>query len=266
MRFTTWMAAGGMVAMSLVSGCTNTQKGAAIGGAVGAGTGAIWANQTPTMNSLNGAAVGLAAGGLTGALVGDALDEVNAQDRKDEQRVQIGSLNGQLSAKDAELDNMKNELDRLRAELAKKPQMAAQPEVKIESKDGTIRFTILNEILYDSGKAELKKEGLATLDSVIELIQKEFPDRRIMVEGHTDADPIKVSNWKTNWELSSARSLAVVHYLMTEKNLAGDKLASAAFGEFKPVAANDTNENKRQNRRAVIVVMPPDSNIIVDRK
>jgi len=255
------------VAAVITSGCTSAQKGAAIGGVLGAGTGAIWANQTSaSINSIEGAGIGLAAGGLVGALAGDALDEMNRENKLAERDAQIASLNTELTGKDNSLSDLRSEVERLKAELAKKPELVQQPEIKVDTVDGTIRFTILNEVLFDPGKAKLKDAGLSSVDSVLSVINAQYPDRKIIIEGHTDADPIKQSTWKSNWELSAGRSLAVVHYLIDVKKFNPAQLSAQAFGEFRPVAANDTAEGKLQNRRAVIVVMPPESKIIVDRQ
>ncbi len=267
MRWTaTWVVCS-VLAAGLLTGCTMTQKGAAIGGAVGAGAGAFWANQMPSAaidGPYTGAGVGLAAGGLAGALIGDALDETKNKDREDDLSTKVGALQGELAGKDKTVGDLQGELDRLKAELAKKPEVVK--DVLVEVKDGQIRFTILNEVLFDAGKAELREDGLNTLNEVLDLVKKDFPDRRLMVEGHTDNDPIKASGWKSNWELSAARSLAVVHYMMDKKDVAGDKVEASACGEFRPVSPNDTAANKKLNRRAVIVVMPPQSDIVVDRK
>jgi len=254
-----WLMAGTLAATVLASGCTSAQKGAAAGGAIGATSGAIWANNCGKLDSWEGAGVGLATGGLIGALIGDGWDYYQNKQKDDAQGVQIAALQGDLAGKDRTLADLQAELDKLRGELSQKP-------VSVESKDGTIRFTILNEVLYDAGKAELRPAGLAALDSVLDVIQKEYPGRAIIVEGHTDSDPIKSSGWKSNWELSAARSLTVVHYFVEKKGVAPEQLSAAAFGEFKPAAANDTTANKRLNRRAVIVVMPDAKNIQVDRQ
>lgn len=264
MRWMNVLLMSGFAVTLLAAGCTTTQQGAAVGGAAGATVGGIWAHNAGLLDPAEGAFVGLAAGGLAGALVGDALDEMQSCRREQELQAQIGALEAQLQGKDVQMSGLQGELDRVRAELASKPAVAEA--VQVEVTDGTIRFTILNEVLFDSGKAELKGDGLATLDEVVELIQKEFPDRRVMVEGHTDADPIKVSGWASNWELSAARSLAVVHYMIDKKNAAPERVCAAAFGEFRPVASNDSAENKRLNRRAVLVVLPADSKIVVERK
>jgi chemotaxis protein MotB len=222
---------------------TPAQQGAVVGGAAGGGAGALWAQHAhdSTINSWQGAGAGLVAGALTGALIGDALDEY--------------AYDNGASSKDK--DALINDLQR---------QLAGLDNVKVESVNGQIRFTILNEVLFESGKAELKQSSKATLDSVMDIIQREYADRDITIEGHTDSDPIQKSKWKDNWELSYNRSIAVLYYLMNEKQIVPERLKAVACGESQPIVANDTNENKRLNRRAVIVVMPAKDSIIVEKK
>jgi chemotaxis protein MotB len=259
-----------LVAVVAASGCTNVQKGAAAGGAAGAGVGALWAANAGKLNTLEGAGVGMAAGGLVGALIGDALDETGGGGQEESMARRIAMLERDLADRDGELGRLQDELDRMRGQLATKPKTekieSQDGKFQVEQKNGQIRFTILNEVLFDSGKARLKPQGLATLDEVMEIVGENFADRSIMVEGHTDSDPIRRSKWRSNWELSSGRSLAVLHYLQQEKGMEPDRLSAAAFGEFRPVAPNDSRDGKRQNRRAVIVVQPPEENIVMVRK
>jgi chemotaxis protein MotB len=235
---------------------TPAQQGAIIGGAGGAGAGAIWVNNHhhPILSSWEGAAVGAVAGAATGALVGDALDEYaydNAAGLKDKE-AQINDLQRQLSAAEDELAKLRNQ--------------PGMENVQVESVNGQLRFTILNEVLFAPGKADLKDSSKTTLDSVLAAIQQDFADRDITVEGHTDSDPIQKSKWKDNWELSYNRSMAVLYYLMNEKQIAPERLKAVACGDSQPVVPNDTAENKRLNRRAVIVVMPAKDSIVVDKK
>src|SRR3989338_6456179 len=80
-------------------------------------------------------------------------------------------------------------------------------------------------------------------------------DFNIGIEGHPDPQPIKYSGWESNWELSSARALSVLHYL-EEKNISGRRMSADAYGEFHPVASNDTKDEMKMNRRVEIVVLP----------
>ena len=83
-----------------------------------------------------------------------------------------------------------------------------------------------------------------------------MPDLNIGIEGHTDNEPIEYSGWKSNWELSTARALSVLHYLADQEGIAPQRLSAVGYGEYKPVASNDTKEGRRLNRRVEIVILP----------
>ncbi|MFC1594414.1 flagellar motor protein MotB, partial [Candidatus Omnitrophota bacterium] len=78
----------------------------------------------------------------------------------------------------------------------------------------------------------------------------------IAVEGHTDNVPIRYSGWLSNWELSSARALSVLHFLIDEGGINPERLSANGYGEFHPVVSNDTPEGQQQNRRVEIVILP----------
>jgi chemotaxis protein MotB len=84
--------------------------------------------------------------------------------------------------------------------------------------------------------------------------------KRIQIEGHTDNDPIGgklMEKFPTNWELSTSRALAVVHFLQSEVGINALRLSGAGYGEYQPTALNDTAEGKAVNRRIEIVLLPP---------
>ena len=83
----------------------------------------------------------------------------------------------------------------------------------------------------------------------------EFPDRRFQVEGHTDDVPISTERFPSNWELSSARALAVVR-LLVEGGISPENVSGAAYGEYQPVASNDDRNGRARNRRIEIVMLP----------
>ena len=165
--------------------------------------------------------------------------------------------------KDAQINDLQRQLSDAEAKLRNQPGME---NVQVEAVNGQIRFTILNEVLFESGKAELKQSSKTTLDSVLAVIQQDYPDREVYVEGNTDSDPIQKSKWKDNWDLSYNRSIAVVYYFVNDKQIAPERLKAVACGEFHPVVPNDSSANKRLNRRAVIVVMPSKDAIVIDKK
>ncbi len=116
-------------------------------------------------------------------------------------------------------------------------------------------ITIPSEILFESGKAELKWEALRALADVAEQIKEKIKDEdgwQIRVEGHTDNVPIHNKKYSSNWDLSTARALSVVKFFMVHKYFKPDQLQAMGYGEFRPVAPNDTPENRRKNRRVEI--------------
>jgi chemotaxis protein MotB len=116
---------------------------------------------------------------------------------------------------------------------------------------------MVDAILFDSGKAEVKPEGQAILQKIVSIV-KDVKDRAIRVEGHTDNVPIigmLAKKYPTNWELSAARAINVARTLQ-EQGIDPAQLSTAAYGEYKPVAGNDTPEGKAKNRRIEIVLVP----------
>jgi chemotaxis protein MotB len=132
-------------------------------------------------------------------------------------------------------------------------------QVTISELQGKLTVNMVDAILFDSGRAEIKPEGLVVLGKVIEIL-KSVTDKSIRIEGHTDAMPIAGSltqRYPTNWELSAARAINVARYLQKQA-INPATLSAAGFGEFKPVADNATLEGRAKNRRIEIVLVPKD--------
>jgi chemotaxis protein MotB len=158
---------------------------------------------------------------------------------------------GELAQKaESDLARAKAELEqKLRAELA-------SGDMSLSMEDRGLVVTVLNKVLFDSGKAELKAGSRVSLEKVADVLKQKTGRHMIYIEGHTDTDPIVRSGWPSNWELSSARALAVVHYLVDEKGLNPKRIAGSAYGEFQSVASNQSTQGKSQNRRVEIVISP----------
>ena len=130
-------------------------------------------------------------------------------------------------------------------------------QVTISELKGKLTVNMLNAILFDSGKAEVKPEGLVVLQKVIDIL-KEVKDKAIRIEGHTDNVQITgelTRKYPTNWELSAARAINVTRYLQ-QQGIDPALLSAVAYGEFKPVAPNDSEEGKARNRRIEIMLVP----------
>lgn len=128
-------------------------------------------------------------------------------------------------------------------------------QVRLEMAEKGLVITFVAEVLFDSGKAQLKPGCYSSLNKVVEVLVNEAYDNDIGVEGHTDNEPIKYSRWTTNWELSAQRALSVLYYLES-KGISSSRLKAIGYGEYQPIESNDTEEGRQYNRRVEIVILP----------
>lgn len=144
------------------------------------------------------------------------------------------------------LEKMKNEI--------------SQGQVTISELKGKLTVNMVDAVLFDSGKAEVKPAGLGVLQKVIDIL-KNVKDKSIRIEGHTDNVQISGSlsrRYPTNWELSSARSINVTRYLQ-QQGIDPAVLSAVAYGEYHPVAKNDNDEGRAKNRRIEIILVPKEA-------
>ncbi len=126
-------------------------------------------------------------------------------------------------------------------------------DVTLDQSAGTITVTLSNSILFDAGKAGLKRTTNVELDHIESVLRDKYAGRQIDIVGHTDSDPIKKSKWKDNWELSAQRALAVVRYFV-KRGIPKDSIRAVGCGSGRPIAPNATRTGKAKNRRVEIVV------------
>lgn len=131
---------------------------------------------------------------------------------------------------------------------------AGNLDISVEEKG--IVVTVLDRVLFDPGRVELKASAMETLNKVADVLNAEAADHIVYVEGHTDDIPIRHSTWRSNWELSTARATEVIHYFVDYKNVNPVRLAATGYGEFQPVVSNETPEGRMKNRRVEIVISP----------
>jgi len=129
-------------------------------------------------------------------------------------------------------------------------------QVKLQMMEKGLVITVLGDVLFDSGKAKIRSEANGILDKIAVVLKENVPDLNVGIEGHTDNVPIKVSGWKSNWELSTARALSVLHYLVEKDGISPDRLSAIGYGEYRPVAPNDSRDSRQLNRRVEIVILP----------
>lgn len=123
----------------------------------------------------------------------------------------------------------------------------------VDEKRIVVRFA--DSALYDSGSADIKPDSFGTLQIVVEMInQYDDAIKEISIEGHTDTDPIHNARFTDNEDLSMQRAHSVWKYVQTNSNLDRSKVGGTGYGEYRPVAPNDTAENKARNRRVDFVI------------
>jgi chemotaxis protein MotB len=185
-------------------------------------------------------------------------------------RKQIGALNEALGASEAkDKDNQERIADmgqRLNAALARQVQELQRyrsdffgrlRESLKDRKDIRVvgdRFVFQSEVLFPSGQANMTKEGLVAIDQLAQAIvalEGTIPPEinwSLQVDGHTDTRPIASREFPSNWELSTARAIQVVRYLVS-RGVPAKRLVAAGYGEYQPLEAGETEELLRRNRR-----------------
>ena len=184
---------------------------------------------------------------LNQALASLASEERKRRKLEENERKRLEEENNKLTNQAEELANYKSEFfGRLRTVLM------GQERVRIQGD----RFIFSSEVLFSAGRSDLSKEGKSEISNVTEIlssIMKNIPeniDWVIRVDGHTDNTPLSgAGEFKDNWELSQARALSVVKYMIKELNFSGSRLAANGFGEYQPISLEDTPEARALNRR-----------------
>jgi chemotaxis protein MotB len=125
--------------------------------------------------------------------------------------------------------------------------------IRFEENERGITVHILEDIMYDPGKAELVETSKHVLKNLA-VILRELPND-IRIEGHTDNTPINTPLYPSNWHLSVARATSTAYYLMENERLNPDKISVVGYADVKPIAPNDTPEHRAQNRRVDIVII-----------
>jgi chemotaxis protein MotB len=162
----------------------------------------------------------------------------------------------------AKVEQEKLSLEELRDSL--KQEIEAK-EVKITELEGRLTVNLMDKVLFDSGKAEVKKVGRDVLSKIAGNLLNKYPDRAVLVEGHTDNVPIGSelrARFPTNWELSTARATAAVRYLQDHGGVSPERLSAIGYSEYRPIASNDTEEGRAKNRRIEIILLPPESPLV----
>ncbi|AZO81079.1 MULTISPECIES: peptidoglycan -binding protein [unclassified Bosea (in: a-proteobacteria)] len=181
------------------------------------------------------------------AALEEAIGAAEAKDKESQTRIsELGSrLNVALAQRVQELARYRSDFfGRLRQVLG------TRPDIRVVGD----RFVFQSEVFFDAGQAVLKPEGRGELDKlgaiIVDLGREMPPDLPwiLRVDGHTDNRPIRSAQFPSNWNLSTARAVAVVEYLVS-KGIPADRIAATGFGEFQPLDVANNDEAYRRNRR-----------------
>jgi chemotaxis protein MotB len=181
------------------------------------------------------------------AALQDALDASAQKDK--EAQIQISDLGQRLNVA---LAQRVQELSRYRSDFFGRLRtiLGDRPDIRIVGD----RFVFQSEVFFDTGQAVLKPEGRSELDGLASALldlDKKIPGEIawvLRVDGHTDVRPINSAQFKSNWDLSAARAISVVQYLIS-KGVSPQRLVAAGFGEFQPIDPDRTEEAFSRNRR-----------------
>lgn len=224
--------------------------------------------------------LGLVALGASACVSQGKYDEAVAQTELT--RAELRTKDRELSRKDIELRQANTEADRAQGRVAELRTIAANAaiaeraaavraalyrevmhrlqsqidagDLKIVVRDGRMVLELPNDVLFDTGRTDIKPAGRRTLAAVAEVL-KSLSSRQFQIAGHTDDVPIKTAQFPSNWELSSARALQVVHFLI-KQGVAPNALSAAGYGEVDPISSNETPDGRKQNRRTEITIQP----------
>ena len=169
-------------------------------------------------------------------------------------KAEIERLTGESSANAKLVEQAKKRLETFRKMLERFKSMVESGKLKIKIVDNKMLVEMASAILFPSGKAKLSEEGAEALTEVAGILST-ITERNFQVAGHTDNVPIKNRRFKSNWDLSSARAIAVVKHLV-ENGVPAKNVSGAGYADTQPAASNDAEEGRAQNRRIEIVLQP----------
>ncbi len=201
------------------------------------------------------------------------LDNLSLQVAESEtQKERLAQTLGELQSALEEYKKRAQQLERIQArfdELRKKLQELTQFGLKVEIRHNRMVIRLPGDVLFDSGKTDLKKEGKEVIGKVADVIRKDpgLSARYFQVAGHTDNKPLAGGKYGDNWGLSAMRAREVLLHLVKPTSAGGggldpNKLHAAGYGETDPVVANVSDDSRKQNRRVELVVLPDVSEML----
>ena len=172
-----------------------------------------------------------------------------------------GTLGGELEQAKKRMDELRKAQVQAEARAAQFRKLVTQfktltdaGKLQVEIRENRMIVRLGDKILFDPGKTDLKPEGKEALTQVTTVL-KELQNRNFQIAGHTDNAPMKSAKFRSNWDLSTARAVEVLNY-MVGAGMEPKRVSAAGYADTSPVATNDTPENKAKNRRIEITLVP----------
>lgn len=212
-------------------------------------------------------------------VLSDTLEAVFSDPVRSKNPIQLGEVSrgeGDLSAAPGEPEEVDYKIEL--PEIPNRPPPATEDDIRtindltqqltgaledmIESEDVTIKqgedwleLEIKSRVLFQSGESRLERAAVPVIGKIADILQTSA--NPIQVEGFTDNNPISTTRFPSNWELSAARAASVVH-LLDRYGIQPDRMSAIGYGEYKPIADNQTEQGRQKNRRVVLVVLGSD--------
>lgn len=178
----------------------------------------------------------------------DAMSEAHNSETETADNVSRRPNAEQAAIEQKQLEELKEKAD----QYIEKNGLSAQLNTQLNMSE--LKITIKDSALFASGKAELMGQSEELALAIGDLL-KSYPGYQIVISGHTDNVPIKSSNFESNWDLSSARALNFMKVVLERSGLDPKQFQAVGMGEYHPIASNDTNAGKAQNRRVEVSIL-----------
>ncbi|MFH1799824.1 MAG: OmpA family protein [Candidatus Omnitrophota bacterium] len=177
-----------------------------------------------------------------------------------QQGATIESLQGEILRLNQELDGRGSLREDLQKVMPKIEKMLAEQilrgDARIVLGPKGLVVTVLDHALFDPDDTQFTSAGEEILGKIAFVLSSDLSKNQVILEGHTDNQPIEDADRVTNWEYSIGRVTAVLHYFIKTKELAPERFGVAGYAEYRPVDSNATEEGRDRNRRVEIVILP----------
>ncbi|MCB7070141.1 flagellar motor protein MotB [Caldibacillus sp. 210928-DFI.2.22] len=190
--------------------------------------------------------------GGTGIVDYESIEQKNGEELADETKEKLEKEKEQTQVPVDEQTTLSATQERVNQYILEKG-LTGQLKTSLTSEG--LLVTINDSVLFDSGSAEVREEDIAVAKEISDLLVID-PPHNVIISGHTDNVPIQNSNFSSNWELSVMRAVNFMKIILENDQLDPRMFSAKGFGEFQPIASNDTEEGKAKNRRVEVLILP----------